>query len=149
MCSLIAVTFLIFGTRYSAEVAKYALKTSIKQSPLICPSTSRNDSTWQFEAKRDGNNHGLSEEQCRSAFPKLFVEIDKSASVRENNHIQFKDVDGVTVEDGMVRGIIDQGEVGSSKFLDDWTPLLTFLRRSCISLISEQWPPHSRGAGQP
>ncbi|KAB8068400.1 glycosyl transferase family 90-domain-containing protein [Aspergillus leporis] len=111
MCSLIAVTFLIFGTRYSAEDAKYALKTSIKQSPLICPSTSRNDSTWQFEAKRDGNNHGLSEEQCRSAFPKLFVEIDKSASVRENNHIQFKDVDGVTVEDGMVRGIIDQGEL--------------------------------------
>ncbi|KAF7596149.1 hypothetical protein BBP40_003048 [Aspergillus hancockii] len=111
VCSLIVVTFLIFGTRYSAEVAKYALKTPVKQAPLKCTSTPRNGSSWQFEVERDGNNHGLSQEQCRTAFPKLFDEIDKSALFREKNHIKFKDVDGTMVEDGMVRGIIDHGEL--------------------------------------
>lgn len=112
VCSLIVVTFLIFSTRYSAEVAKYALKPPVKQSS---PPTCRNDSSWEFQVEKDGNDHGLSEEQCRAAFPKLFVELEKSASFRENNPIQFKDVDRLTVEDGMVRGIIDHGEVGSSQ----------------------------------
>ncbi|KAE8351380.1 glycosyl transferase family 90-domain-containing protein [Aspergillus coremiiformis] len=111
VCSLIAVTFLIFSTRYSAEVAKYALKAPVKQPPFSSPPQCRNDSSWEFEADRDGNNHGLSEEQCHSAFPKLFVEINKSASFREGRPIQFKDVDSLPVEDGMVRGIINRGEL--------------------------------------
>ena len=94
------------------EVAKYALKPPVKQ---FSPPTCRNDSSWEFQVEKDGNDHGLSEEQCRAAFPKLFVELEKSASFRENNPIQFKDVDRLTVEDGMVRGIIDHGEVGSSQ----------------------------------
>ncbi|KAE8394812.1 glycosyl transferase family 90-domain-containing protein [Aspergillus alliaceus] len=111
VCSLIAITFLIFSTRYSAEIAKYALKGPVGQPPLTSRPTFWNDSSWEFEVKRDGNDHGLSEEQCRAAFPKLFVEIDKTASLREDNPIQFKDVDTLTVEDGMVRGIIEQGEL--------------------------------------
>lgn len=62
--------------------------------------------------ERDGDNHGLSDEQCRLAFPKLFVELDKSASLREGHRIMFKEVDSLQVEDGMVRGIIHHGEVG-------------------------------------
>ena len=62
--------------------------------------------------ERDANNHGLSEEQCRIAFPKLFIEIDKAASLRAEAPISFAEVDDIRVdEDGMVRGVIDHGEV--------------------------------------
>ena len=147
VCSLIAVTFLIFSTRYSAEVAKYALKAPVKQSPLSFPPTCRNDSSWEFQVEKDGNDHGLSEEQCRAAFPKLFVELDKSASFRESNPIQFKDVDSMTVEDGMVRGIIDHGEVGSSQeFGQGKTHVLTsaFYGSSILLILATCLPP-SRG----
>jgi hypothetical protein len=57
-------------------------------------------------------NHGLSDEQCQLAFPKLFVEVDKSASLKREARITYKDLDSREVEDGMVRAIIDQGQVG-------------------------------------
>lgn len=113
--SLIITTFLIFGTQYSNDVAKYALKTSLKSTPQTClhtsPPEAGNATAWEFMVERDGDNHGLSDEQCRLAFPKLFVELDKSASLREGHRITFKEVDSLQVEDGMVRGIIHHGEV--------------------------------------
>lgn len=60
---------------------------------------------------RDGSNHGLSEEQCRSAFPKLFFQIDKSIALRQDKPITFRELDSREVDDGMVRAIIDRGEV--------------------------------------
>lgn len=82
-------------------------------STSSCSSSSSGSSngSWEFVTDRDANNHGLSEEQCRIAFPKLFVEIDKSASLRAERPISFAELDDVPVEDGMVRGIIDHGEV--------------------------------------
>lgn len=114
--SLIITTFLIFGTRYSNDVAKYALKTSLKSAPQACLHTSSsseksNATSWEFMVDRDGDNHGLSDEQCRLAFPKLFFELDKSASLKESHRITFKELDSLQVEDGMVRGIIHHGEV--------------------------------------
>lgn len=67
--------------------------------------------------ERDGDNHGLSGEQCRAAFPKLFVEIDKSVRARGEKKISFKEVDSRPVEDGMVRGVIHHGEVFFPFFL--------------------------------
>lgn len=113
--SLIITTFLIFSTQYSNDVAKYALKSSLKTAPQTClntsPSEASNGTTWEFVVERDGDNHGLSDEQCRLAFPKLFVELDKSASLREGHRITFKELDSLQVEDGMVRGIVHHGEV--------------------------------------
>ncbi|PYI09655.1 hypothetical protein BO78DRAFT_394838 [Aspergillus sclerotiicarbonarius CBS 121057] len=113
--SLIITTFFIFGTRYSSDVAKYALKTSLKPAPQSCSHlpqlTPVNDTTWKFVVERDGDNHGLSDTQCRLAFPKLFIELDKSASQREGSRITFKELDSLEVEDGMVRGIVDRGEL--------------------------------------
>lgn len=66
---------------------------------------------WEFVVDRDGENYGLSEEQCQIAFPKLFSEVDKSAAARQTKKISFKEVDNTVIEDGMVRALIHQGEV--------------------------------------
>lgn len=69
---------------------------------------------WEFVVDRDGENYGLSEEQCQIAFPKLFYEVDKSAAARQKKKISWKEVDNTVIEDGMVRGLIHQGEVYTS-----------------------------------
>lgn len=109
--SLFILTFLLFGIRQSGSSTLYALKTSQPRPQLHCPSLDSANGTWEFIVERDGQDHGLSEEQCRVAFPKLFIEIDKSASLKQGNHISYKELDSRNVEDSMVRGIIDQGEV--------------------------------------
>ncbi|GFF47325.1 O-glucosyltransferase rumi homolog [Aspergillus udagawae] len=111
--SLIIVTFLILGSQYSTDYAKYALKNSLKTIPPSphCTSINRTDADWEFQVQRDGDNHALSDEQCRIAFPKLFVEVEKTAALRKERLITFKEVDDVVVEDGMVRAAIWRGEL--------------------------------------
>ena len=102
--------------------------SSSSSSPWSTGSNNNNNGSWEFVTERDSNNHGLSEEQCRIAFPKLFIEIDKSASLRGERPITFKEVDEVRVDEGMVRGVIDHGEVMNSFFhslLLAW-PILIF-----------------------
>ena len=68
------------------------------------------DESWEFQAWRDAENYGLSDEQCEAAFPKLFVEIDKAIGRRRTN-ITFEDLDSQKQLDGMVRGMVYNGEV--------------------------------------
>lgn len=82
--------------------------------PPPCPSISLHipsNGSWEFIAERDAKDHGLSEEQCQKAFPKLFVEVDKSASSRAENNITYEELDSRPVEDGMGRAIIYRGQV--------------------------------------
>lgn len=113
LASLAIITFLGFEGRFSNDVTKYALKSS-----MIPPSKdgsfghcANETEKWEFAVGRDANNHGLSEEQCLAAFPKLFVEVDKAGEARENNSVKYKELDELVVEDGMVRGMIYNGEV--------------------------------------
>lgn len=118
--SIVAFTFLLFITRSSRDAAsRYILKTARPApSQAHCGqdtyATPPNGS-WEFVAERDASNHGLSDEQCRLAFPKLFVEVDKSALLKREKRVTYKDLDSREVEDGMVRAIIDQGQVGPSR----------------------------------
>jgi hypothetical protein len=114
--SLFALTFLIIGTGTPRELSsKYILKAPSRP----CPASSfSGNQTWDFVVERDGNNHGLSEDQCRTAFPKLYNELDKSSALRADRHFTYKEFDSRTVDDGMVRGIIDRGEVSKH-----WTRL--------------------------
>ena len=50
---------------------------------------------WEFDAARDGDNYGLSDRQCASAFPKLYGDIDEMVSRRQSNHIAKADFDSV------------------------------------------------------
>jgi hypothetical protein len=109
--SLFILTFLLLSIRQSGSSTLYSLKTSQPRPQLHCPSHESANGTWEFVVERDGQDHGLSEEQCRITFPKLFIEIDKSASLKQENHISYTELDSRNVEDSMVRGIIDQGEV--------------------------------------
>jgi len=120
--SLFILTFLFFAHRSRDTTSRYILKAhrpaQSECSTSITPQNGSNN-TWEFRVERDGQNHGLSDEQCRSAFPKLFLEIDKSAGLRRESPISYKDLDSREVEDGMVRAIIDRGEVS-------WTSTCTW-----------------------
>lgn len=113
--SLFVLTFLVLASRSHNSGIRYTPKTSRPSTQSNCASlaTSLQNQSWEFIVERDGDNHGLSEEQCQIAFPKLFGEIDKSASLRMDKPISFKELDSRNVEDGMVRGIIDHGEVNA------------------------------------
>jgi hypothetical protein len=120
--SLVTLTFLLLNTRRSRDLtSQYILKTprpvshcppSSSTQPLPNNTNINNQlEAWEFHVDRDGNDHGLSEEQCRIAFPKLFGEIEKSAALRSQDLISYEELRGREIEDGMVRCIIDRGEV--------------------------------------
>lgn len=114
--SLFVLTFLFFAHQSRDSASHYILKAP-RPAPSISEcltSTPQNGSDiWEFKVERHGQNHGLSDEQCQSAFPKLFVEIVKSADLRREARLSYKDLDSREVENGMVRAIIDRGEVRS------------------------------------
>jgi hypothetical protein len=108
--SLLLLTFFVCGTGTSRGLSsKYSIKPYPRQQSCAPPVNA--SAGWEFAVERDGNNHGLSEDQCRIAFPKLFLEIDKSSSLRTDKRVSYTELNSRTVDDGMVRGIIDRGEV--------------------------------------
>lgn len=123
--SLFILAFLVLGTGSPSLSSQFNIKTQSRQPYCAAPVNS--SAGWDFFVERDGNNHGLSEDQCRIAFPKLFIEIDKSSTLRENKPVSYKDLDSRTVDDGMVRGIIDRGQVSetSTQHSSWWTSRAT------------------------
>lgn len=112
--SLFVLTFLFFAQESRDSASHYIPKSHTPtqlESECSIPTPQNGSNIWEFKVERDGQNHGLSDEQCRSAFPKLFIEIDKSANLRRESPLSYKDLDSREVEDGMVRAIIDRGEV--------------------------------------
>jgi hypothetical protein len=108
--SFVVLTFLIISAQQlMSSPGSYILKSSRPACPSSHPTPQ--NSSWEFNVEHDGHYHGLSEEQCRIAFPKLFSEVDKSTELRQDKHITFEELDSRNVEEGMVRGIIEKGEV--------------------------------------
>jgi hypothetical protein len=68
---------------------------------------------WEFQPDRDAEDYGLTDNQCSSAFPKLFIEIDKAVARRENNPITMEELDSREKSNGLIRGMIFNAEVGS------------------------------------
>ncbi|OGE50788.1 hypothetical protein PENARI_c015G02214 [Penicillium arizonense] len=130
LVSLFTLTFLIIGTGTPRELSsKYILKAPSRP----CPASSfSGNQSWDFVVERDGNNHGLSEDQCRTAFPKLYNELDKSSALRADRHFTYKEFDSRTVDDGMVRGIIDRGEL----YIVDYAPMPATATRARATLNS-------------
>lgn len=117
LVSLSILAFLLYANQSPLSASRYILKTHRPNTQSQCPQSTygstRNES-WEFVVERDGGNHGLSGEQCRAAFPRLFVELEKSALLRRERGFSFRDMDSREVEDGMVRAIIDRGEVSEA-----------------------------------
>lgn len=69
-------------------------------------------STWKFEYGRDDRNLGLSRDQCQSAFPGLFQDITRAGDYwRAQGGITKEDLDAVSLQPGMARAIIQDGEL--------------------------------------
>ena len=68
---------------------------------------------WAFDHKRDGNNHGLTEAQCLSAFPQLYKEVDRAVHYHRNERgkITQEDVEIAWRHDGIVRVLIDDNHL--------------------------------------
>ncbi|KAL6231256.1 hypothetical protein BDW75DRAFT_48779 [Aspergillus navahoensis] len=130
--SLILLTLLVFGrSSYFGfdDSRTYILKDPASTTQLqqdteteINVQVGGNDtqqSGWEFNVHRDGDNHGLSESQCLSAFPKLFAELDRTAEFwTASGGITYQDVEDIArgggVDgngNGLVRAAIEDGEL--------------------------------------
>ncbi|KAJ9191934.1 CAZyme family GT90 [Paecilomyces variotii] len=139
---LLVVAFLVFHSRNADDVVNYVLKRPASEcvqqqhidppsSPLSSPET--NDGKWEFVPARDAEDYGLSREQCRIAFPKLFVEIEKSVAARKDKPITAKELNSKKVGEGMVRVIVHQGELYVVDF--NYNPVTYSRGRATLSAI--------------
>ena len=78
------------------------------------PSGSDGNVEWFFNTTRDERNYRLTAEQCGTAFPGLFSEIERAVAYRRaKGDITLSDVDTSWKKDGVVRAlIIDQQVCG-------------------------------------
>ena len=92
------------------------------QSPASAPPIPSDDKTesdapsskaWVFDHKRDGRNYGLSEEQCLSAFPLLYTDIDRAVAYRRKigQDISLQDVEVGWRGDGIVRAMVRDNQL--------------------------------------
>ena len=65
-------------------------KTSTGSPPPTPPEVHTALSNWVWNADRDRNNHSLTREQCDSAFPDLYFEIDRSRAYWRERHGEEK-----------------------------------------------------------
>ena len=89
----------------------HRLPTPLERPPPVPYIEAPDDANWEFQASRDADNYGLSEQQCKAAFPKLFGEIEKSVASRQLSKITVEDLDSQKWLHGMVRGMVYNGEV--------------------------------------
>lgn len=61
---------------------------------------------WTFDWARDADNHGLSEEQCDSAFPELWKEIERSEEYWREKKISAQNIELFKGNDGGVRVLL-------------------------------------------
>ena len=67
---------------------------------------------WKFEYGRDDRNLGLSRDQCQSSFPGLSQDVIRARDYwRSQGGISKEDLDAVTLEPGMARAVIQNGEL--------------------------------------
>ena len=68
--------------------------------------TYRDNDTWTYDPARDRYNHGLSTQQCESAFPELYPEIDRAVGQWKHRRITPDSIELPISNDGNVRALI-------------------------------------------
>jgi hypothetical protein len=69
---------------------------------------------WKFDPAKDSANYGLDEEQCNSAFPDMYQEIERAKKWRETSghgNITYEDLDLGWREFGVLRAMIYERQV--------------------------------------
>lgn len=102
--SLLLVLF-FFQLRYAAD-------SIIFITPVTTDRDVVNHKTWSWDPQRDRDNHSLSSEQCSSAFPLLYQEIDRAQNYWKlrseygNGNITSETIDLAWSVDGGLRCMI-------------------------------------------
>lgn len=117
--ALSGITFFLLVALYSSDhfprghrkLHFHRLPTPLERPPPVPYIQAPDDASWEFQASRDADNYGLSDQQCKTAFPKLFGEIEKSVASRQLSNITAEDLDSQKWLNGMVRGMVYNGEV--------------------------------------
>ncbi|KAI9884598.1 MAG: hypothetical protein M1823_003618 [Watsoniomyces obsoletus] len=78
-----------------------------KEPPAGAPTSS----TWDFKVERDGDNYSLTDKQCQNGFPLLYGDIEQSVANRRAKPITLEELDARPIVDGMVRGMIYDGDL--------------------------------------
>ncbi|KAG8527411.1 uncharacterized protein KY384_007563 [Bacidia gigantensis] len=69
------------------------------------------DGSWAFNVRRDGNNFGLSKDQCLSAFPKLYKHLEDMVERFNKNPITKVQLDAIQSDVNRVKAMIYDGEL--------------------------------------
>ena len=100
----------------SAQTTSLSGSTGLSVSEIqeMCDhETQQQQKSWRFDPARDSANYGLEDEQCESAFPELYHEINRAQKWRFENHgnITEEDLDLGWKEVGVLRAMIYERQV--------------------------------------
>lgn len=90
-------------------------------SPITAPASYQYhaaDPGCRWNHKRDANTLVLGAEQCQSAFPGLFAEIDRAKQERVQRPISLAEIDSVTPKNGYIRAMIYNQQVRKCLFVN-------------------------------
>jgi hypothetical protein len=80
--------------------------SAVAATPSVSSSTETHKE-WKFDAARDSRAYGLTTEQCESAFPGLFTEIERAVAYRKSvGQISPEDIDISSRDPGVVQAMI-------------------------------------------
>lgn len=91
---LIVTIFSLFGDVRSPfdKPVQQSFREPLEQSAQASP-PQLEESSWEFDPKRDSLNYGLSDDQCESAFPDLFQELDRARDFLLDQNRRIKETD--------------------------------------------------------
>ena len=92
---------------------KESKPATLEQIAKVSPATDQEENLteWIFNASRDGDNLGLSEEQCNVAFPKQYNDIKNNVANLISSPITLADLDKQDQHDQRIRAIIYDGDL--------------------------------------
>jgi hypothetical protein len=112
---LLMYLLLLLHSNRQIETPHQAIAWLPSYRQLYQPSTQDVSSLqgWVFDADRDATNYGLSHDQCNSAFPKLYPEIDRAVDYwKGRNHtITPQDTEISWRKDGAIRLLIHKNKL--------------------------------------
>lgn len=103
---------ILFTTLYSHQ----ALSTDRLGRSSKSPASHRTFAKWRYNFHRDANSYGLSKQQCESAFPDLYQEIETAIHMLKGKRIKLNELD-IAQGSCMVRAMIYESEVSSGPIL--------------------------------
>lgn len=67
---------------------------------------------WEYEYQRDGQNQGLTEDQCNDAFPGLYEDVNRGMKYwYSHGNITQQTLDDIPLDNGMTRAMIYEGNL--------------------------------------